>query len=271
MKPDTVLAAGRIALAVEYDGSHYHGWQIQKKPAVPTVQEKLQAALSRVANHDVQVHCAGRTDAGVHASSQVVHFDTTSVRQAKAWVQGVNTHLPDDVAVLWAKAVPPEFHARFSAERRTYRYVVLNRPVRSPVLAGKVTPVRQALNVEAMQQAADYLLGERDFSAFRGAGCQSDTPFRFVEYIRISRQQDLLVTEICANAFLLHMVRNIMGVLLSIGRGEHVPLWAHEVLESRDRRCAGVTARPDGLYLVDVRYPAHFGLPALPPGPVFLR
>lgn len=264
-----IIPAGRVALAVEYDGSGYHGWQIQHKPAVATVQGKLEQALSQVADHPVSTICAGRTDAGVHASAQVVHFDTTASRHPRAWVQGVNTHLPDNIAVRWAAAVGEDFHARFSADRRTYRYIVLNRPVRSPVLAGKLTHVRQPLDTQAMQRAADHLPGEHDFSAFRGAACQSASAWRFVDYIDVRRQGDLVITEICANAFLLHMVRNIMGVLLAVGRGEKPPEWAGDVLQGRDRTRAGVTARPDGLYLVQVRYPGH-DLPSLEKGPVFL-
>lgn len=270
MNKQAVLPAGRIALIVEYDGHPYCGWQIQKKPAVPTVQEQLEKALSVVANHPVTTLCAGRTDTGVHGCGQVVHFDTNAVRHPRGWVQGVNTHLPDSIAVRWAGSMPVDFHARFSATRRTYRYVILNQPVRSPALDKKATLVTRPLDVAAMQQAADYLLGELDFSAFRGAGCQSNSPFRFMESIQVQRYGDLVVTELCANAFLLHMVRNIMGVLMAIGTGEREPVWAQQVLESRDRRQAGLTAKPHGLYLVNVSYPSHYALPSLPNGPAFL-
>lgn len=260
----------RIALAVEYDGSAYHGWQIQKKPAVPTVQARLETALGKVADQPVHTVCAGRTDTGVHASAQVVHFDTTVCRPLRAWVQGANTQLPDDISVLWATDPGQDFHARFSAIRRTYRYIILNRPTRSAVLSKKVTHVPRSLDITAMQQAGSYLLGERDFSAFRGAGCQSNSPFRNVDQITLHQSGDLIITEISANAFLLHMVRNIMGVLLAIGQGDQPPIWAKQVLESRDRRQAGITARPDGLYLVAVDYPSQFNLPILTKGPVFL-
>lgn len=260
----------RIALIVEYDGSHYNGWQIQKKPAVPTVQEVLESALSKIAATPIQVFCAGRTDAGVHAAAQVVHFESSNIRPLRAWVQGVNTHLPASVVVHWAGEVTEDFHARFSATKRTYRYIILNREIRSPTLAGKVTLVKQPLDGQKMQQAGQYLLGELDFSAYRAAGCQSNTPFRFMESIQVTRQGDFVITELTANAFLLHMVRNIMGVLIPIGIGEKPVEWAQEVLLSKDRTQAGLTAKPDGLYMVKAHYPEQFGLPDLPLGPVFI-
>lgn len=260
----------RIALLVEYDGAHYSGWQIQKKPAVPTVQENLEAALSRIANHAVSVICAGRTDAGVHACAQTVHFDTDAKRPMKAWLEGVNTYLPKDIAVKVAAPVSNEFHARFSAVKRTYRYIVVNQPVRSAVLAGKVTWVREPLDAALMNEAAQALLGELDFSAYRASGCQSNTPFRFMESIQVHRRGHFIVTELTANAFLLHMVRNIMGVLIAIGKGEKPVQWAKQVLDSKDRTQAGLTAKPDGLYLVKAHYPAVFSLPELPLGPDFL-
>lgn len=260
----------RIALLLEYDGSQYNGWQIQKKPAVPTVQEQLEKALSRIADHPVTVLCAGRTDAGVHACAQTVHFDTSAERPMKAWVAGVNTYLPSDIAVKAAAAVSENFHARFSAIKRTYRYVIFNQPVRSAVLADKVTWVKDELDAERMHMAAQDLLGELDFSAYRASGCQSNTPFRYMESITVERRGDFIITELSANAFLLHMVRNIMGVLIAIGKGEKPVAWAKQVLESKDRTQAGLTAKPDGLYLVKAHYPVEFQLPELPLGPAFL-
>lgn len=260
----------RIALIVEYDGSSFSGWQIQKKPAVPTVQEHLEQALSKIANQTISTICAGRTDAGVHACAQTVHFETSANRPLKAWIDGVNTYLPASIVVRWAGAVADDFHARFSAVKRTYRYVILNQALRSSVLANKVTWVRDTLNVELMHKAAQDLLGELDFSAYRASGCQSSTPFRFMESITVRRQGDFVVTELTANAFLLHMVRNIMGVLIEIGKQQKPVSWAKAVLETKDRTQAGLTAKPDGLYLVKAHYPDQYALPALPLGPVFL-
>lgn len=260
----------RIALLLEYDGANYNGWQIQKKPAVPTVQEHLERALSRIANHAVSVVCAGRTDAGVHACAQTIHFDASVIRPTKAWIEGVNTYLPKDIVVKAAAPVSAEFHARFSAIKRTYRYIIYNQAVRSAVLASKVTWVRDSLNADLMHEAAQALLGELDFSAYRASGCQSNTPFRFMESIHVYRRGDFVITELTANAFLLHMVRNIMGVLIAIGRGEQPVQWAKQVLDSKDRTQAGLTAKPDGLYLVKAHYPSEFNLPELPLGPSFL-
>lgn len=260
----------KIALIVEYDGSAFYGWQMQKKPAVATVQEAVEQALSKIANMPIQTFCAGRTDAGVHASAQVVHFSSPVVRAMRAWREGVNTHLPDSVVVRWAGEVDEDFHARFSAQMRTYRYVIFNQAVRSPILDKKVTVIRKPLDVDKMHQAAQYLLGEQDFSAYRAAGCQSRTPFRYMQAITVYRQGAFIVTELTANAFLLHMVRNIMGVLIAIGEGVHAPIWAKQVLESKDRNQADVTAKPYGLYLVGVEYPEHYALPSLAYGPWFL-
>lgn len=261
----------RIAIEVEYDGATYCGWQRQKKPAVPTVQEQVEDALSFVANHPVSVICAGRTDSGVHATSQIVHFETAVARSEKAWVCGTNANLPDDVVIKWAQAVPGDFHARFSATARTYRYITLTQSVRSAIFDKKVTFVDRKLDMFSMQKAANYLLGEQDFSAYRGAGCQSKSSFRNVEYIKIFKQGDLLITEIRANAFLLHMVRNIMGVLIEIGIGEKPAVWAKEVLDSKDRQQGGRTAPPHGLYFVQAHYPSQYGLPDTAFGPAFIQ
>lgn len=260
----------RIALLLEYDGSNYNGWQIQKKPAVPTVQQFVEQSLSRIANHVVSTLCAGRTDAGVHACAQTVHFDTSAQRPLKAWLDGVNSYLPKDIAVKAAAQVSDDFHARFSAIKRSYRYIIFNQPVRSAVLAGKATWVKQPLDADSMHQAAQALLGERDFSAYRASGCQSNTPYRFMESIQVYRRGHFVIADLTANAFLLHMVRNIMGVLIAIGKKEKPVEWAQQVLATRDRTQAGLTAKPDGLYLIKAHYPKHFGLPELALGPDFL-
>ena len=258
----------RIALGVCYDGSRYHGWQHQEE--VSTVQETLEHALSRVADQPVTVVCAGRTDAGVHATAQVVHFDTEAVRTERSWIFGANSNLPADIAVSFAKVTVPEFHARFSAVARTYRYILCNQPARPGIFQKAVSWYYKSLDVERMQKAAQYLLGEHDFSAFRGSGCQAHHAVRHIHHLSIKRQGRLVIVEVTANAFLLHMVRNIVGVLLAIGEGEKQPEWASEVLNSCDRRCGAVTSPPNGLYLVQVEYPERFNLPKEPKGPFFL-
>ena len=264
------ISSSKVAMLVEYDGSRFHGWQIQKKPAVPTVQQAVEKAISYVANHPVTVFCAGRTDAGVHATAQLIHFETQAIRSEVSWVRGVNANLPDDVVIKWARPVESDFHARFSATARTYRYIVANQSVRTAILCNKVTRVDEPLNAELMHQAGQYLLGELDFSAYRGASCQSNTPFRCVEHLTVERQGQFIVMEIKANAFLLHMVRNIMGVLLEVGMGLKPPQWAYDVLLTCDRTQAAKTAPPHGLYFVKAHYPDVFGLPEPSKGPVFL-
>jgi tRNA pseudouridine38-40 synthase len=249
----------RIALGVEYDGSCFAGWQAQ--PALRTVAGELARAVAVVADHPVSVLCGGRTDAGVHAEGQVVHFDTAAPRTLRAWLLGVNANLPPDVSVRWVRPVPPWFHARFSAVARTYRYRILNRATRSALLARRATLVRRPLDVAAMQVAGAALLGEHDFSAFRAAECQSRSPVRRVDAIRVLRDGDDVWIEVVANAFLHHMVRNIAGLLIAIGSGLAAPRRAAEVLAARDRRIAPPTAAADGLYLRAVRYPDAFGLP----------
>lgn len=254
-------SASRIALGVQYDGRRYRGWQVQAQPAVDTIQHRLELALAAVAGAPVRVRCAGRTDAGVHATGQVVHFDPVVSRPLKAWVLGGNAHLPDDIAIQWALPVADDFHARFSALARCYRYLVYDAPVRPALFTGLVTWQRQPLDASVMHSEAQVLLGEQDFSSFRAAGCQSNTPWRCVHSVTVHRRGRLVILEIKANAFLHHMVRNIAGTLLAVGSGRAAPGWTGEVLRARDRTLAAPTAPPDGLYLVEVEYPAEFQLP----------
>ncbi len=249
----------RLALGVEYDGSGFAGWQSQ--PGQRTVQEAVERALSQVAAHPVRVSCAGRTDAGVHASGQVIHFDTAARRSERSWVFGANANLPKDVVVLWARPVPSRFHARFSALRRRYRYAIFNRDVRPTFLAGRTTWEYRSLDAERMREAAGYLLGEHDFNAYRATACQAHSPVRTIYSLEVNRRAEMVFIDIEANGFLHHMVRNIAGVLMAIGAGKHPPEWARDVLESRERRLGGVTAPPSGLYLVQVTYPERFALP----------
>lgn len=265
------FAAGdRVALAVEYHGSTFFGWQSQRKLNLPTVQETLESALSQVAASSISTICAGRTDTGVHASHQIVHFDTPVARPEKAWVFGGNTLLPEGVAIKWAKPVSAEFHARFSATARRYRYIIHNGSTRSAHLGLLTTFFPHPLDAELMHREAQCLLGERDFSSFRGAGCQSNTPMRNVHHVRVSRVGAFVIVDIQANAFLLHMVRNIVGTLLAVGAGRQPPGWTAEVFAAKDRARAAPTAPPQGLYLVDVHYPAQFALPENTLGPAFL-
>lgn len=267
---DNAIGAGRVALILEYDGSAYHGWQLQKS-GVPSVEAALTKAVSKVANETVDLVCAGRTDAGVHGSYQVVHFDTGAVRELRSWVMGINTALPPGIAVHWAGNAPEPFHARFSAVYRRYRYVIFNGPVRPALLAPQVSWTFRALNERLMQEAAHQLEGEHDFSAFRAAGCQSRSPWRFVEFVRVQRRGDYVVMDVQANAFLHHMVRNFAGALMAVGQGKYPVSWVGDVLAGQDRRLAGVTAPPGGLYLVDVGYPDEFGIPSASCGPSFVR
>lgn len=249
----------RIALGIEYDGSAYNGWQMQKHGL--GVQQVVEQALSNVADHPVKVVCAGRTDTGVHALEQVVHFDTTAEREMRGWVFGANANLPENVSVLWAKKVADDFHARFSAVSRRYRYMILNRAVRPAVNAGRVTWEYRNLDIETMQQAGSYLLGEHDFTSYRALQCQSKTPMRNVLQLDVHKEGDIVIFEIEANAFLHHMVRNIAGVLITIGAGEKPAEWSRQVLELRDRTQGGITAPADGLYFLKVSYPTHFAVP----------
>ena len=258
----------RIALGIEYDGSAFYGWQRQRE--VNSVQQELEIALASVANQPIELSCAGRTDAGVHATGQVVHFDTSAVRDSKAWIMGTNTRLPDAIAVRWAQPVADDFHARFSATARRYRYIIYNHKYRPAILRSGLSHYHQTLDIELMRQAAPLLLGEQDFSSFRAMQCQSKTPFRNIHHLTIERRGDFIVLDIKANAFLHHMVRNITGSLLEVGMKNRPPEWIGEVLAAKDRSLAAATAKPGGLYLVDVDYPAQFGLPKVAPGPLFL-
>jgi tRNA pseudouridine38-40 synthase len=252
----------RIALGIEYDGTAYNGWQRQKTGL--GVQQRLEEALEKVADHSVGVTCAGRTDTGVHASGQVVHFDTPNTRDDRGWVLGANSNLPDDISVMWARQVADEFHARFSATGRNYRYSILNRLERSALLRHRAWWVYPPLDAERMHEAAQHLLGEHDFSAFRAAGCRANTPQRNITRISIERDGDRITLEVSANAFLQHMVRNITGSLAAVGEGEKSVEWLADVLESRDRKQGGIAAPPHGLTLVSVDYPAAAGVPKPP-------
>ena len=252
----------RIALGIEYDGTAYNGWQRQNTGL--GVQQRLEEALCKVADHPVEVTCAGRTDTGVHATGQVVHFDTPSTRDDRGWLLGANSNLPDDISVTWARHVDDEFHARFTAVGRNYCYRILNRLERSALHRHRAWWVYQPLDAERMQEAAQHLIGEHDFSAFRAAGCRANTPHRNITEFSIKRDGDWVTLQVSANAFLQHMVRNLAGSLATVGEGEKPPEWIAEVLESRDRKKAGIAAPPHGLTLVSVDYPSMAGIPEPP-------
>jgi len=249
----------RIAVGIEYEGTDFSGWQRLSHGAA--IQSAVESALSFVADETIEVTCAGRTDAGVHALCQVVHFDTSAQRSERGWILGVNSRLPPSVALRWAKAVPDEFHARFSAYARRYRYVILNRPMRPALDARFVTWERVPLDAEAMRNAAQALLGENDFSAFRSASCQANTAMRNMQAIEIRHDGDRIEIQIQANAFLHHMVRNIVGSLLPVGRGERSTKWIAELLDGKDRTRAGSTAAASGLTFLRPLYAHGFGLP----------
>ena len=257
----------RIAMGVEYDGQRFCGWQ--RQDGVRTVQATVEQALSRVADEPVEVVCAGRTDSGVHAYEQVIHFDTRAVRSMRSWVLGGNANLPFDVSLLWAAEVDETFHARFSALSRRYRYVILNRWVRPGLLRSRATWVHAPLDVEAMRRAARHLLGEHDFSSFRALACQAKSPVRTVHALDIQQDGEYIYLDVQANAFLHHMVRNMAGVLITIGKKERDPDWAREILKRRDRTRGGVTAPADGLYFTHVQYPERFDLPQRKGAPRF--
>jgi len=250
----------RIALGIEYNGSRFNGYQLQRA-GTRTVQAELERAISMVANEPVRISCAGRTDTGVHATGQVVHFDTTARRLLKAWIQGVNTQLPRDVCVCWAIEVSEDFNARFSATARSYRYILFMRKVRPAIMASQVAWGFDTLDVAKMHQAAQFLLGENDFSAFRASQCQAKHANRCIHKIQLQQSGSYVLMDIRANAFLHHMVRNVMGSLIQVGRQQQPVEWIAEVLKSHDRNQAGITAPSAGLYLVNVEYPQKYGLP----------
>lgn len=251
----------RYAAGVEYNGARFHGWEIQQ-PEIRTVQGEVERALSKVADHFVRVTTAGRTDTGVHASGQVIHFDSDAVRSERSWVHGANANLPEDVCLSWVKPVSDEFHARFSATARSYRYIIFNRPVRTALSVDERTWIYRPLDEQRMQQAANHLLGEHDFSSYRAVACQAHSPIRTIHQLEVSRHGEEVHLVVRANAFLHHMVRNIAGVLIAVGSGLQEPDWAKEVLELRDRTQGGITAPPQGLSLVRVEYPESFEIPS---------
>ncbi len=251
----------RFAMGLEYDGSLFLGWQIQRQE--PTVQACVEHALSQVADSPLQVHCCGRTDTGVHARCQVAHFDTAAQRPERSWVLGINSHLPRGISVLWVRQVDDEFHARFSAFARTYRYCILNRWVRPAIDAQRVAWQRKPLDEDRMQLAGQTLIGEHDFSAFRAAACQARHAVREIHDLRVHRQGQHVIIDVTANGFLYHMVRNIAGSLMRIGTGEAPLEWLQQLLNSRDRNLAAATAPPQGLYFMHARYPEKYTLPAM--------
>jgi len=251
----------RIALGIEYEGTGFLGWQRQTEGR--TVQGCVEQALSRVADHPVTVVCAGRTDTGVHATGQVIHFDTRSRRESQNWVRGSNANLPDDIRVQWAEEMPESFHARFSAIQRHYRYIILNRPTASALLGKRTCREYTCLDTATMAIAGKQLVGEHDFSSFRAAACQAKSPVRTIYDLDVHRSGDFVYLDVWANAFLHHMVRCIAGVLIVVGRGERPPAWVGEILAARDRTVSGFNATPAGLYLVAVRYAPEFTLPAV--------
>ena len=267
--PGTLIGSGRVALVLEYNGAQYHGWQSQKS-GHPTVQQYLEIALSRVANCSVEVVCAGRTDAGVHASHQVVHFNTDVTRSQRSWVMGANANLPADISVHWVGNVTENFHARFSARSRRYRYVIYNHPIRAALFREGLTWNYRPLDEHKMARAAQHLVGRHDFSSYRAAGCQAKSPVREIEFLNVERFGDFIIIDVQANAFLHHMVRNIAGVLMSIGAGLNEESWSKDVLLAKDRAAGGITAPPFGLYLINVGYPCG-EIPEFDPGPSFVK
>lgn len=253
------MSLTRIALAVEYDGEGFCGWQ--RQPHCHSVQAEVEQALSKIAQTPITIYCAGRTDTGVHAAAQIVHFETSVVRPLRAWTFGVNSHLDRRVAVHWASPMATDFHARFSAIERSYRYTLLNRPTRPAYQAGSLGWERTHLDDQRMHDAAQVLLGEHDFSSFRSSDCQANHAVRRLKRITVSRVQDRVIIEITANGFLHNMVRILTGCLLAIGRGERPQSWMSDLLAIRDRTQAGVTAPPHGLCFLQPGYPSEFGVP----------
>jgi len=251
----------RVALGVEYDGSAFHGWQAQRA-GIRTVQEVVEQALQKVADHPLRVNCAGRTDTGVHSTGQVIHFDTPSVRSPRNWLLGCNVNMPMDVNIRWAQTVPDDFHARFSATARHYRYLILNRTSRSALMSKRATWIHKTLDAQRMQQAGLALIGRHDFSSYRALHCQANSPLRTLSDLQVIRHGEQIELMVTADAFLHHMVRNIAGVLIAIGTGDKSVSWAQEVLQLKDRTRGGMTALADGLYFSGVDYPAEFQIPS---------
>ncbi len=257
----------KYAACIEYDGTAYCGWQ--KLSHAPSIQHEVESALSFVANHTVHLTCAGRTDSGVHGIGQVVHFESEADRTEKAWLMGANANLPDDIALRWIQSVDEHFHARFTAKSRRYRYIILNQHSRPALLNHKVCWHRYPLDENKMQEAAQFLLGEYDFTSFRAAGCQAKHAMRELQEINVTRDGHFVYVDIVANAFLHHMVRNIVGSLFQVGEGDRYPEWFLELLSLKDRTLAGITAPASGLYFVSVDYPKEFGLPEVSGPPSF--
>lgn len=258
----------RIALGVEYDGSQYHGWQAQT--GLRTIQQVLEQALTKIADQEISIVCAGRTDTGVHATNQLIHFDCDKERTIRSWIHGANSFLPKDVCVKWGRVMPENFHARYSAISRRYRYLIYNSSIRPALLRSQITWQYRQLDHRLMQEASQFLIGEHDYTSFRSVECQSNTPMREVYQLEVSRTGDLVMIDIVANAFLHHMVRNIAGVLIAVGSSKHPVEWVKEVLEAKDRRLGAETAPPYGLYLVGVDYPKEFEVLQSHLGPLFL-
>jgi tRNA pseudouridine38-40 synthase len=250
----------RLAFGIEYDGSDFFGWQRQSSGR--TVQGCVEKALSQVADHEVAVICAGRTDTGVHATGQVIHIDTDAVRDSKGWVRGTNANLPPDVRVRWVTEISDDFHARFAARRRHYRYIIQSQSTGSALLRNRVCREYAHLDEAGMARAAASLIGEHDFTSFRATACQAHSPVRTIYRLDVSRSGDFIYIDVVANAFLHHMVRCIAGVLRAVGRGDRPVGWVADVLAARDRTLAGVNAPPAGLYLVEVQYPEYFNVPS---------
>jgi len=249
----------RIALGITYNGSAYHGWQ--RQIGLSSIQQKIEDAVSRVANHRVQLQCAGRTDTGVHATGQVAHFDTYVEREPHAWILGTNTYLPNAISIEWAQEMPGEFHARHKAIQRRYTYIICNTRIRSGLLPQQFTWVHPLLDENKMAEGAKFLIGEHDFTSFRAVGCQAKTPIRTLTKLTVMRENTFIILSLEANAFLHHMVRNIAGSLIAVGHGKYPPEWIAEVLDARNRRKGSVTAPPYGLYFTGVSYEPPFTLP----------
>lgn len=250
----------RIALGVEYDGSEYFGFQKQKTTN-QTIQGLLETSASKVADHKVKTFCSGRTDAGVHAFMQVIHFDTDAIRSSREWLRGINSYLPSDIRVIWSKEMDESFHARFSATRRSYLYNIFNNQTPSALWSDRSLFVTQQLDIRSMRAASKYLIGEHDFTSFRGSGCQSKTSLRNIDNIEISKKDRFIRVELSANAFLLHMVRIIIGTLLMVGKKEIKPKEVENILKQQDRRLAGKTVSSSGLFFLGPEYPQKYNIP----------